>query len=170
MFQHTHDTFCSSRPRTFLKHKCSCGSSCIITWAGLVGQGWRTLGLAILSLIFVVDNCPLSVRTLFSVKKRMGCPLQVGEQLLPQAKELKHLRVLFTNAERVETLSFRKDRLMQCLQNNKEYRAMLLIYWSICVSTFTWPWALSNDPHGFHNRRRTNRFPGMRPHSCCTLY
>lgn len=32
------------------------------------------MGLAILSLIFVVDNCPLSVRTLFSVKKKDGVP------------------------------------------------------------------------------------------------
>ena len=34
--------------------------------------------------------------------KRMDCPLQVGEELLPQVKELKYLGVLFTSEGEIE--------------------------------------------------------------------
>lgn len=45
-------------------------------------------GLTILSLIFVVENCPLSVRTLFSVKKGWGAHSRLGSSCCHKRRSL----------------------------------------------------------------------------------
>ncbi len=40
---------------------------------------------------------PSGLRPLFSVRQTVDCPLQVESELLPQIKDFKFLRSLFTN-------------------------------------------------------------------------
>ena len=79
-------------------------------------------------------------------RKTVECSLQVGSELLPQAKEFKYLRVLFTSEGKMELEIDRwigaASAVMRALYQSvvvKELRwkANLLIYQSIYVPNFT---------------------------------
>ncbi|XP_061647372.1 uncharacterized protein LOC133486367 [Phyllopteryx taeniolatus] len=76
-------------------------------------------------------------------RKRVACPLQVGDEILPQVKEFKYLGVLFTSEGRMEREIDRRigaaSAVMRTLHRSIVVKkAKLSIYRSIYVPTLTY--------------------------------
>ncbi|XP_029984805.1 uncharacterized protein LOC115415389 [Sphaeramia orbicularis] len=81
-------------------------------------------------------------------RKRVECPLRVGEDVLSQVDEFKYLRILFTSEGRMErevdrqigaaSTVMRTLNLSVVVKRELSQKAMLSIYWLIYVPTLTY--------------------------------
>ncbi|MDG2595023.1 reverse transcriptase domain-containing protein, partial [Vibrio parahaemolyticus] len=81
-------------------------------------------------------------------RKRVDCPLEVGEEVLPQVEEFKYLGILFTSEGRMEREMDRRvgvaSAVMRALRRSVMVKtelgrkAKLSISWSISVPTLTY--------------------------------
>ncbi|KAI3351447.1 hypothetical protein L3Q82_020304 [Scortum barcoo] len=81
-------------------------------------------------------------------RKRVDCPLRVGEEFLPQVEEFKYLGVLFTSEGKMEREMDRRigaaSAVLQTLvrsvvvKRELSQKAKLSIYWSIYIPTLTY--------------------------------
>ncbi|KAI3361665.1 hypothetical protein L3Q82_002028 [Scortum barcoo] len=142
----------------------------------MVGKGVRFGGLRIPSLLFVDDvvllassrsDLQLSLeqfaaeceapgmristsksKAMVLSRKRVNCPLRVGEEFLPQVEEFKYLGVLFTSEGKMERemdkwigAASAVLRTLVCsvvVKRELSQKAKLSIYWSIYIPTLTY--------------------------------
>ena len=86
--------------------------------------------------------------TMVLSRKRVECPLRVGDEVLPQVEEFKYLGILFTSEGRMEREIDRRigaaSAVMRVLRRSVvvkrelSRKAKLSIYWSIYVPTLTY--------------------------------